>query len=457
MKVLLGDLTAVSPYFRLVNNIRNRIKAISWQASIQRDRTIEARKGQKALLRMTNCLLDIKYTNTKTWRYEIINRAFKSLGTREEHMVKIFGTYARPRRDKDVDILEQEMLRTLALTSKEQRVRELQTRILLEIIEKNYKGWFTVFNTLTVTNNHMIKVFEKDSRVFEKYILSINYAIKKEAELQDEKDYKKVSEYHSYFAVVEKGGETGRLHFHCLHFIKYCPRDCSDPNYGRSIPDHRIIAAFRTYWRWGFSAPIAVRYGAMDNFARAGWRWPVKRVAARHIPIEFSNPLRMARYMAKYILKSEKDIFSWRTRMTHGLGTKIIVQAVEKMTLKMLEQVMTIGIREHLTVMGICLPMGLTRKIAIKSYLRRKNSGSKNTRKSITQKSMMKIKPRPSIVERYRTLTQKRQKCSLQSTGSLKMRSSNRKDIFNMNEIFRTCLASYGYGRQEVEARGVTW
>lgn len=459
--ILITDLNAVSPYFRLLNNIRSRIKAIEWQTKVQNKHPEVSRMTVKKLKRMEKSLLVIKYTNTKSIDYQEIKKRFKSTGSTEEHIIKIFGNCLKPGSSRVVDPVEANMLASMAKSNKQKRVIELQTRILLEILDKESKGWFIVFNTLTIANEYMEKVYKRENRIFEKYILSLNYAVKMQTEKIGEGKTKETADYHTYFAVVEEGTKTGRLHFHVLHFFRNLPNNCNDPNNGRRVPSQRIISELRNYWLYGYSTPIAVRLSAMDNYNRVGWIWPVCKElrGSSYVALEASSPLRMARYMSKYITKAnEERAFRWRTRLSKGFGTKIIKIALTRIATSTLEsQMIAVAMWRHLEVMGISFPMALTRKLALKEYLLRKSSEQKSSRTSTIQRSLMMVKRHPSIVEQYRALIRKKPRSSLQNIGSLQTQSLKRADIFEIHTAFTEALEECGHHIYVQEGRGSTW
>lgn len=453
--MLITDVTAVSPYFRLLNNIRSRKKAIHWQAIAQKKNPPLMWKELEALKDQYNHLLVIQYTHTKKTEFKTINQAFRKLGNTETHIRKIFGDCLKPRANRKVDDVETNMLRKMAHSNRSKRVSELRTRILLEIIEKESKGWYIVFNTLTVANEYTKKVWDKENRVFEKYILALNYAIGK----IDGKEKQRTDENHTYFAVVEEGSHSGRLHFHILHFFRHLPNNCHDPNRGRAIPHYRIINGLRRYWPYGFSTPVAVRLSAGDNYRRLNWRWPVVKKGKGYEALAASNPLRMARYMSKYINKTfEEDAFRWRTRLSKGFGTRIINQTIKNLPTRIIkDHLITVSMWKHLECQGIAMPMATTRKIAVKEYLLRTSNTNSTSKISTLQKSIQNIKPQPSIVEQHRTLMNPRLRSSSPNTSFIKTKNLNRMDIFKIKDEFDKTLRSYNYHKRVIEGRGATW
>jgi len=112
---------------------------------------------------------------------------------------------------------------------------EIERRLYAEI-EARCTGptpWYVVFNTLTVNKEAYTKVFTKGSKVWQEYVRKCDKFFGVAANGSYSKALKaraKGDEFHNYFAVVEEGGKTGRLHIHVLHFFKTLPDSFSDPN-----------------------------------------------------------------------------------------------------------------------------------------------------------------------------------------------------------------------------------
>lgn len=451
--VLVTDLKAASKYFALLNDMRARRKSITWQAQAQGGHTSPSVVALAALRAMEKSLLVIQYSKTESWRYKAISDRFLKMGSRRVHMSALFGKCLVPKHDRPRDPLEVAMLDKMKMANKDKRVADLRTRILLEIIEKTHHGWYMVFNTLTVANDHYKFVFDRKNRCFEKYIMRINYAIMKSGAERNDKNSS------TYFAVVEKGGQAGRLHFHVLHFFKHLPDDCSDPNVRASIPTYRIIDGLRKFWLYGYSTPICVRINSADAFGKLHWRWPVRRNASGEFDaVPASSNIQLARYMAKYITKADDEkAFRWKTRMSRGFGTTIIKRAIQKMPMMVLERhLVTLAAHHHAEALGIQLPMPMLRKMALKELLQRRSSDSKSSKILTIQKSLSKLKARPSIVERLRTLTQASPKSNSQNIGYLEMSTSKGTDIFDALNAFQNELTLHSYNPAEFGSRGFT-
>ena len=108
---------------------------------------------------------------------------------------------------------------------------------------------------------------------------------------------------HTYFAVREAGERSGRLHIHSIHCIKHIPDSWKkDPNDANWIPTSREIPLAKKLWAYGWSAPIAVRFGLNDPWTKLNWRWPVEiGPNETETPVEATQPQKLAYYLAKYL------------------------------------------------------------------------------------------------------------------------------------------------------------
>ena len=211
-------------------------------------------------------------------------------------------------------------------------VASLKSRLRMALYEAHTHGWYVVFNTLTVSDDNIDAVFAKGSKHFRDYIRNITRAVGRQNELTSRQSDELVLELHKYFAVVERGDETGRLHIHVMHMLKTLPKGCTDPNYGIVDGMRREIQEFKKYWRYGLSAPIAIRYGHEDAFSRDGWQWPLRKDKTG-LTILFSSGTidQVANYVGGY-LDMQRLEGKWKTRMTRNLGLHRIQEIMEKMS-----------------------------------------------------------------------------------------------------------------------------
>lgn len=253
--------------------------------------------------------------------------------------------------------------------------QNMKERLRLALADADKKGKYLVFNTLTVAPEYEDQIFEKGSTKWKEYIRQITRDAGKTEGL-DKKTADKDKDLHQYFGVVENGGKNGRLHIHAIHILRTLPPGSKDPN--SIIPGHppirRIIDSMRRYWQYGFSMPLAIRYGWDDAFSRAGWRWPVEKGHdGLTRPMRHGTMGKIVGYISKYITKSEGEKHRWRTRMTQKLGTSLILEILKTLPVKTLARTLmfrTAKMPEHMpswslvrkSVMNLLMKRGYSAK-----------------------------------------------------------------------------------------------
>ena len=246
--------------------------------------------------------------------------------------------------------------------SKKARYEEHVTRIVWEFEARI--DWYPVFVTLTVREEHYREVFSRGCDAWRNYHRSVTRSVKQALGLRTDSSYI----VHTFVAVVERGGKTGRLHIHCLHFLKKLPIGSdSDPNVGCGIPYRRELRRWNVFWPYGFASAIAVRTGAMDIYARRGWRWPVERTkdGKSWKAIEGKGTGAVAGYMGKYLKKERKEPELWRTRMSRNFGTTVIVKKMRKLKIRRLWTI----VNQPLPMVrrtGRLVPKQMMRRLAVK-------------------------------------------------------------------------------------------
>ena len=135
--------------------------------------------------------------------------------------------------------LEQLIVQTMNETGKQARAKQARTLLSFEIAEKAQRGWYIIFNTLTVNSENYSKVFHRDSDDFQNYIRTVDRLTCQA--ITGSKRRKPNNDYHTYFAVVEEGSQTGRLHIHVVHFLRKLPIKARDPNRGLRLPYKREL------------------------------------------------------------------------------------------------------------------------------------------------------------------------------------------------------------------------
>lgn len=298
---------------------------------------------------------------------------------------------------------ERSLAEVMTLKGHRQRAASHKFHICCEVARRAKQGWFMIFNTLTVEPWQYAKIFSKDSKAFQTYIRKFDRLVAtavfgrarlRKGEIRPT--------YHTYFAVVEEGTRTGRLHLHVLHFCAQLPAGSRDPNTGLARPKNREIAALKKLWPHGWSTPIAVRTSPRDPYGRKGWRWPLDRKTGQGLKAK--SPLAVAGYVSKYVLKSylaeKRSKLLWRTRKTQKLGTAILSELVSR-----LKSPTLLAIASQRLLSGRLnnskIPPELLRLAAIREW--RDRHGSKNLFALATQ-----LSPLPSLLQSWRdTMTRK--------------------------------------------------
>lgn len=252
----------------------------------------------------------------------------------------------RPAKDlkNDYGIIDEpkfkdEATRLLIKAQANSRRNETIQRIHNEMTLRHSQGWYFIFDTLTLSNDCVQQFYETKTalrdyfRVVSRKVLSAEGRPVKESS----------SDCYSYICVPEFGGETGRLHFHIVHFMRTLPSGTVDPNFGKQKRIYRQVDTLRGLWKYGFTQPIAVRYSG-DAFTKRGWLTPVDKDGKS---VDSKPMIAVAHYVAKYInKKTEQELISknvsgekwnnylqnemklmpktlFRTRMTRGFGMHV--------------------------------------------------------------------------------------------------------------------------------------
>lgn len=168
-------------------------------------------------------------------------------------------------------------------------------RVLNEIRIAHEKGWYVVFDTLTLSDAWVSK-FYRTPTALRDYFRTIQRQI-----MTAEGVPVKTPRFdgYRYFCAPEYGSKEGRLHFHVVHLCRSLPPGTVDPNLNVRLRTKREISSFKKHWLYGITCPLAVRYKG-DAFTRAGWLWP-QTPEGKHIE---SKPWQaVAFYVTKYVTK----------------------------------------------------------------------------------------------------------------------------------------------------------
>ncbi len=465
--ITTSQLACVDPVFALYGGIRARAHAIrkEWEFCSRSTKRCNANANfqQKAMaaiaeLHQMEGLLDIPSSVPHTLRDHAeplacaagalatvdakrdatqldvtreVRRQFRALGTSTQQKQRIFGLEGRERVPTS-ELWLQNVMDELKSNGARARLAEHKWRMIEEIEYRASQGWYIVFNTLTVSNGNYKTVFSKGSQSWRNYVHVIDNAIGAEiyGSVRKAEAAKEDSPYHSYFAVVERGGKSGRLHIHVIHCFREIPGSWKkDPNRSTFAPPvRRQIFPMKKIWQFGHSVPIACRFSDHDAFGRLGWCWPVVRDGRRYKPVALKPPIAIARYMCKYILKAyaqplKKGVFTWRCRLSHGYGLgrlRAAIETIDRTTLWLFlsEPPKLLYTNNRL------MPGERIRLECLRSLLKVKRNGLQENVESLSQlrtirRSLMLVSPRQPIGERLRSLTKTTTVCSLQNTTTL--------------------------------------
>jgi hypothetical protein len=332
---------------------------------------------------------------------------------RDDLLKKIWPEYNSPGR-KRYSSMEKVIYDRLHEGTQNARVAQNRFLCTSEIVEKANRGWFIIFDTLTVDDANYSAVFSTGSPEFKNYIRRVQNRVAKDTFGSKRRAPADRREYHTYFAVCERGGRRGRWHIHVIHFCRNLA--CSDPNVRRTVPNRRELPCFKGYWPHGYSAPMPVRFIG-DRWSKEGFIWPVQKASstARFEPILAAPAMATGFYITKYLKKAfldkQKGEYPWRVRRSRQLGTNLTRMILKDLTP---EQAMTLLLAEPLRMRinnRTVIPTAIWKKITLEkalSYLPNRLQLRKE------------CKPQRSHVQRLLDLIRKKQSHNLQKIGYMR-------------------------------------
>lgn len=337
--------------------------------------------------------------------------------------------------------LERNFLSDLKRRCLAARKIELLSRLRLEMTDAVQSGWYVIFNTLTIAPHHYKQVFSKDSSVWTDYVRSIDRAVG----ISIHGNWRKAiiarragDDFHRYFAVTEKGSQTGRLHIHVLHMMRKLPDGCYDPNRGSALPNKREVSFFKGFWNFGHSSPVAVRFDMSDAFGLLKWQWPVKRgITGQFEPLECRDPAAIVSYVGKYITKSHddvdrhKEVFRWRTKISQSLGKKLLIQIVKNCNHNQLELVIRSRPGKLMQTSRGILPLALMKKLSMKELLSRYQKSSPQT----LWTSMVALEGREGIITQLRRMIRGVLPSNTPSFGDIRTLDLVEMEGFNLHKL----------------------
>ena len=355
----------------------------------------------------------ISHTRLRQLRIEFLRKNVR------EHSEFFFGRYI-PRVGKYTRF-ERVLLDKVRGRCLSARKNELLFRAELAVTSAVRDGWFVLFNTLTVAPEHEATVFSVGSRAFSEYIRAMERKVHRAVHGSVRRG--NGDRTHRYFAVVERGDATGKLHIHVVHLLKRLPDCCSDPNFGVARPVRREVDSLRELWQYGWSSPVACRFGPLDAYGRIGWSWPHDMVAGRLVPQRCSNSGAVAGYLTKYLTKDvrerRKDV--WRVRMTRGLGVlelRSLLQTLNPETLMFLS-LHPWSRRHRFKVRTRIIPLDLLRREAQRAWLK----VMIRTNPKMIWSWMVALPPAPGLLSRVRDLIQRYEVHSCWNIGDIQTRN----------------------------------
>lgn len=217
------------------------------------------------------------------------------------------------------------------------RKMDMISRLSLEVANAVMKNHTIVFDTLTVRDEDYDLVFRIDPNgTFGNYLKRFKY---------------RTDENAVYFAVVESGSKTQRLHIHVLWFI---PKSAHQLRWADPCALHgakaRHIAEIGDLKTWPHGE---IRTTTLVRWAGDSWsefhKWPTKRKD----PVQplAATPGAIVGYVVKYLTKDvleQKQQWEkrWRIRKTQSLGLRLINSDLAEMPLAQLTALTVIPLTE---------------------------------------------------------------------------------------------------------------
>lgn len=377
-KLSSSMLSCISREVRFYMSVKCRLIGIQkfYTANVDRLDSVSRISFNIVCERLSAILLRLDNNSVITYRSDI--EWFRSCPkTLKDHIIQLFPGSVYYVNGYPKDRFIEYYFERLKEASIAGRKRELCSR--LELAGECFlqdRGWFAVFNTLTVDDANYSKVFSKGSKAWQSYIEKCDHLFGRASfgSVRSARLAKKRGEfYHEYFAVTERGSTSGRLHIHVLHFFRDMPDSFSDPNFGARVPSRREIVSMRNLWSYGFSSPICVRFSQNDAYGRKGWIWPVSVTALGLQPIKGTVPLALMKYVAKYVSKrydgSVTDRgYLWRVKLSRNLGHQKVLQYLDQVPIQ--QKVRILRHQLKILVNRKPLPKLLTRRLLLRQLIK---------------------------------------------------------------------------------------
>jgi len=500
----LSFFVSQDKFLRLYNNVRARIDALKYQYMLFNSYpNLRVTKSDRSILYDPHIsLLESLRTDIIRVHYNsvICNNAYRDLYSRwkavpqtiEDHSILIFGRHipkksteerqlqirrnwverhkkkglASKKMLKDLQdaefnhALKVKFLKTVRVQCLQARKTDLKKRLEHEVSTRYTQGWFLIFNTLTVSPEYINDVFALNSTCWTDYVRTVDRAVAlshypnwRQAIL----DRKKGNNFHTYFAVVERGSKTGHLHIHVLHFCKYLPQGSFDPNRGLPIPKNLCLDSFRQFWKFGFSKPKMVRFGQSDAFGKIGWRWPVERIGNKWLPIPIRSPLGIVIYLSKYISSSLETNnksggwYTWRTRLSRNLGIYPIQNLCKILTEKKLIQILKNPTNKKLMMFGRTINQRILKTQAYKELMIRQIPKNR----FLHNLEIFQLEPKDGLLKKFNNIREGRTSMNLRD-GNIQVQSLIDMADFNINFEIRQIESQFLEIKSYLKCRGMS-
>lgn len=218
---------------------------------------------------------------------------------------------------------QDEATKQLLIVQNKSRASYMKQRIHHQMKISHQKGWFVVFDTLTLSPDK-VKAFYDNPNAIRDYTRNIGRKVNQALGLPARAKY---TDNYQYICVPEYGTQKGRLHFHLVHLLKALPKGTIDPIQGRTMQQIKImqkmkpsatdraVNTLRGMWNYGMTMPIAVRYTGDAYKNKLGWLHPIDTKSENKLQLK---PLMaVGHYIAKYINKSsDQDLI--KKQLTNG-------------------------------------------------------------------------------------------------------------------------------------------
>lgn len=321
---------------------------------------------------------------------------------------------------------ENRFMYRVQVKNKQRVADEWEFKVQQSVLNAYEKGYYIVFDTLTLAQDHYYEFFGKGSTMWRDYITRLK---------------RSTTGFYEYFAVREYGEETGRQHLHVVHIFQNLPKGCTDPNTCRKIPNAKEIDYLKKYWIYGFSSPRAMRISTNDAYAKKGWRWPYD---SRDKPLKVNGIGAVHGYITKYITKSLQDrTKKWRIKASRNFGKHRINNIILQMNNSELLCLTRLSRNASIKCNNQTLPPGVLKEVACSILIKRMNHRPK------LRNFLIKQKKKVSLPYLLRSLTREIQIRNRTNSGEFPRISLISKLYARQNVVYSTRFYDMLYRLQQ--------